>query len=161
MGRPFRLLALTAQLADVVLDLVEDLRDRDAAVADGGVHLVQTRERELVEYVAADFLVFVEAVVQQVCAQLAVELLSAVDDILLAAFLFEPLFDLVARLGGLDDLHPVAARAVRLLGGQDRDNIAIFQLAVDRRDAAVDLAASHAVADGGVNRVGEVNRRRA
>ena len=37
----------------------------------------------------------------------------------------------------------------------------VFQLAVDRRDAAVDLAAGHAVADGGVNGVGQVDRRRA
>ena len=155
------LLALAAQLAHVVLDLVDDLGQRDAAVADGGVQFVQRTKRELVERVFLHFLVLVKAVVQQVGAQLAVQILAAVDDVLLAALLLEPLLDLVARLGRFDDLDPVAARAVRLLGGQDLDDVAVFELAVDRRDAAVDLAAGHAVADRRVDGVGEVDRGRA
>ena len=128
---------------------------------DEGLNTLQdyARKRELIEHVAADFLIFVEAVVEQVRAKLAVELLLAADDVLLAAFLLEPLLDLVARLGGLDDLHPVTARTVCLLGGQDLNDIAVFQLAVDRCDTAVQLAAGHAVADCGVNRIRKVDRR--
>ena len=153
------LLALAAQLADIVLNLIDDLGQHNAAVADGRVQLIDRVERELVERVLLHLFVLIEAVIQQVGTQLAVEILLAVDDIFLAAFLLEPLLDLVARLGGLDDLHPVTARTVCLLGGQDLDNIAVFQLAVDRCDTAVQLAAGHAVADCRVNRIRKVDRR--
>ena len=59
----------------------------------------------------------------------------------------------------LRDLEPVATGAVRILGGQDLDDVAVFELIVERSDAAVDLCARHAVADGGVDGVGEVDGR--
>ena len=42
------LLALAAQLADIVLDLIDDLGQHNAAVADGRVQLINRVERELV-----------------------------------------------------------------------------------------------------------------
>ena len=153
------LLALAAQLADIILNLIDDLGQHNATVADGRVQLIDRVERELVERVLLHLFVLIKAVIQQVGTQLAVEILLAVDDIFLAAFLLEPLLDLVARLGGLDDLHPVTARTVCLLGGQDLNDIAVFQLTVDRCDTAVQLAAGHAVADCGVNCIRKVDRR--
>ena len=48
---------------------------------------------------------------------------------------------------------------MRLLRGQDLHDIAVFELAVDRRDASVDLSARHAVAHSRVDRIGQIDRR--
>ena len=47
---------------------------------------------------------------------------------------------------------------MRLLGGQHFDHIAVSQRIVDGCNAAVDLTSGHAVADGGMNAIGKVNR---
>src|SRR4029077_11125678 len=44
-------------------------------------------------------------------AQLALERLTPVDDVLVGILALEPLPDLLAGVAGLDDLHPVARRA--------------------------------------------------
>ena len=67
--------------------------------------------------------------------------------------------DLVARAGRLDHREPVARRAALALGGEDLDDVARLQLVVQRHDLAVDLGADAAVADVGVDLVGEVQRR--
>src|SRR3712207_7783583 len=46
----------------------------------------------------------------------------------------------------------------RRLGGEDLDDVAVAQLAVERDQRAVDPGADAAVADLGVHRVGEVHR---
>src|SRR4029079_16956971 len=79
----------------------------------------------------------------------------------LARFLLEPLLDLVARAGRLHDREPVARRAALALGGQDLDDVARLQLVVERDDLRVDLRPDAAVAELGVDLVGEVERRRA
>jgi hypothetical protein len=47
------------------------------------------------------------------------------------------------------------------LGGHDLDDVAVLQPVVQRHEAVVDLGADAAVADVGVDSVGEVERRRA
>ena len=79
----------------------------------------------------------------------------------LAALLLEPGADLVAGAARPDQLQPVARRAALLLGGQHLDDVARLQLVVQRDDLAVDLRADAAVADVGVDGVGEVERGRA
>ncbi len=62
---------------------------------------------------------------------------------------------------GLRDVHPVAARAlVQLVGRQHLDRVTALQRVGERHDATVDLRTDAAVADVGVHRVGEVERRR-
>ena len=75
--------------------------------------------------------------------------------------LFEEGADLVAGAAGADQLQPVARGAALLLRGQDLDDVARAQLVVQRHDVAVDLGADAAVADVGVDGVGEVERGRA
>ena len=94
--------------------------------------------------------------VQVLLQQLAAGVLGV-----LARLGLEPLLDLVARAGGLDHGEPVARRAALALGGQHLDDVAGLQLVVQRHDLAVDLRADAAVADLGVDLVGEVQRRRA
>ena len=79
----------------------------------------------------------------------------------LARLGLEPLLDLVARARGLDQRQPVARRAALALGGEHLDDVAGLELVVERDDLAVDLRADAAVADVGVDLVGEVQRRRA
>ena len=71
----------------------------------------------------------------------------------------EPGLDLVARAGRLDQRQPVARRAALALGGEDLDDVARLQLVVQRHDLAVHARADAAVADVGVDLVGEVQRR--
>ena len=94
-------------------------------------------------------------------AELALERLTAVDDVLVAVLALEPLADLLAGVAGPDDVQPVARRAVLALGRDDLDDVAVLQPVVERDEAVVDLRADRAVADVGVDPVGEVERRRA
>ena len=77
----------------------------------------------------------------------------------LAALLGEPLADLVPGPGALDEVKPVpvGARLLRL-GGEDLDRVAVVEGGLERDQAAVDPGAGGAVADVGVDRVGEVDR---
>ena len=90
------------------------------------------------------------------------ELLAPGLDGVLAALAGEPLADLVAGPRRGDDLQPVARRAGGGdLRGDDLDGVARVQLGVEREQPAVDPGADAAVTDLGVDRVGEVDRRRA
>ena len=62
-------------------------------------------------------------------------------------------------MGGPDDVHPVARRAVLALGRHDLDDVAVLQPVIERDEAVVDLGPDRAVADVGVDPVGEVERR--
>ena len=74
----------------------------------------------------------------------------------------EPLADLVARPRRRDEPEPVLRRALALrLRGEDVDRVAGAQLVVEGHELAVHLGADRAVPDLGVDRVGEVDRRRA
>ena len=79
----------------------------------------------------------------------------------LAPLLFEEGADLVAGAAGPHQFQPVARGAALLLRGQHLDDVAGAQLVVQRHDVAVDLGADAAVADVGVDGVGEVERGRA
>ena len=76
--------------------------------------------------------------------------------------LLEPdqVLDLVAGVRGDDEVQPVAARLVAGLR-DDFDDVAVFEAGAERHHLAVDARADALVADVGVNRVGEVDRRRA
>ncbi len=91
--------------------------------------------------------------------ELFVEQVAALGHVLLPALAFEPLPD--ALLGGraLDEVEPVAARAVRALGGQHLNDLSVLQRVVERHHAPVDLGADAPVPDLGVNPVREVDRR--
>ena len=80
---------------------------------------------------------------------------------LFSPFLGEPLSDL--GLGARRDHEglPVARRSgVGRLRGEDLDHFAVFQLAFQRDESAVDPRTDAAVSDLGVHRVGEVDRCR-
>ena len=88
------------------------------------------------------------------------QVLAAVDR-LFAAFLAEPLPDLVAGPGALDEVLPVLAGPGALrLGGEDLHPVAVVQFAVERDELSVDPCSDGAVAHLGVDRVGEVHRGR-
>ena len=77
-----------------------------------------------------------------------------------AAFLREPLADLVARLGALDEAEPVMRRSgVLRLRREHLDGVAVLQFRVERHEPAVDARAHRVVAHLGVHGVGEVDRR--
>ena len=65
-----------------------------------------------------------------------------------------------ARLAGDHDRFPRRRRRRLRLRGEDIDLVAIDDFRAERRDLAVDLAAHRGVADVGVHRIGEVDRRR-
>ena len=86
--------------------------------------------------------------VDEVALKLLLQLLLAGGNVLLPALLFKPGADLGARLAGLDNLEPVAARAIAwAFGGDDLDDHTGLQLKVQRHNPAVHLGAGHAVAD--------------
>ena len=97
----------------------------------------------------------------EVAAHLALKRVAALLNIFLSAFLFEPVADLVLGFARLDDVEPVAAGAAVLGAGDDLNNFAGLDFVVDGHDAVIDLRTDHSVADSRVDRVGEVDGRRA
>ena len=94
-------------------------------------------------------------------ARLAGDRLLAGLDRLLAPLLGEPLLDLLLGPRRGDELQPVARGPGALgLRGEDLDDLAVLELALERDEPAVDAAADALVADLGVHGVGEVDRRR-
>ena len=137
----------------------DDLLGADGAVADGGVEVVERVELvglgHLGDLLGADAL---ERRAGQ-AAQLAVEVLAPVDDVLVALLALEPLADLLAGVAGAHDLEPVARRAVGALGGHDLDDVAGLEPVVERHEPVVDLGPDRPVTDVGVDAIGEVERR--
>ena len=74
-------------------------------------------------------------------------------------FLFEPLVDLVFRLGALDDGQPVPARSLGILRGEDLDPVTVFDHVINGNEFAVGLGSHHFVADRAVHGVSKINGR--
>src|SRR5206468_12241309 len=89
------------------------------------------------------------------------ELVAALVLRVLAPLAGEPGADLVAGPSRPHELEPVTRGTAALLGGQRLDDVTAAQLVVERDDLAVHLRPDAAVADVGVDRVGEVEGRRA
>ena len=143
------------------MHLVDDDLRRDLRAAERDVEVVGLAEAHLADHVgqqrrAGDLLRRQAGLVEVLLQQLAAGVLGVV-----ARLGLEPGADLVARARRLDQRQPVARRAALALGGEDLDDVAGLQLVVQRDDLAVDLGADAAVADVGVDLVGEVQRRRA
>ena len=68
---------------------------------------------------------------------------------------------MAARALPVTTIDSQAAGGVCAFGADDLDLVAVLQLGQQRHDAAVDLAADAGVADVGVDRIGEIDRRRA
>ncbi len=148
-------------LLEALHDLVDDDLRRDLRGAERDVELVALAEAHLADHVreqrrADDPLCGQPLLLEVVLQQLAAGVLGV-----LARLALEELPDLVSRAGRLDDREPVARRAALALGGQHLDDVARLQLVGERHDPPVDLRADAAVADVGVDLVGEVERRRA
>ena len=101
----------------IVADAAHGLRSGQTAVADGGIHIVQTFEADLFEDDRQNLCILQNIGVDTGVAQLGLKAGLAAHDVLLALLALEPLLDLDARLIGLADVQPVAARA---LGGLRR-----------------------------------------
>ena len=146
-----------------VLETLEDLlRDdlrRDLGRAEGDVEVVGLLEAHLADHVGEDRraheLLRREALAPEVLLeQLATRVLGV-----LARLGAEPLLDLVAGARRLDQGQPVPGGAALALGGEHLDDVPGLQLVVQRDDLVVHLRPHAAVADVGVDLIGEVERR--
>ena len=86
--------------------------------------------------------------------------LAAELDCLVALLVADEAAHSGARLAGDDEAKPGRLRVLRL-GREDFDLVAILEDGAQRNDPAVDLGADRAVAEVGVDGIGEVDRRRA
>ena len=94
-----------------------------------------------------------------VLAQFLVEDTAPEFDRPRALFETNEVLDFVASVRGCGKVEPVAVRLVTALG-DDLDDVAVLQVSTKRHHLAVDPRADALVPDVGVNRVGEVDRRR-
>ena len=146
----------------IVLDARHDLAQQNAAVADRGVKIIHRIAALTFGDLIDKFVVLLLGQMDARAAHFTVELVFALDDVLLAPLFLEPASDLAARLARAHDVEPIAARSLaRLRRGDDIDDLAVFHLIVDRHDAPVDLGADHAVADRRVDSIGKIDDRRA
>ena len=151
-------LGLLAVLVDhLFTGTVGALLGGGAAVADGGVHLLQGVEADLLQHMGEHLLGGDHGDVQAHPLEFTLKHGAALGHVLLPLFLLEPLADLGAGLVALGQLHPVTAGALGVLGGDDLHDLAGLELVVKAHDAAVDLGAGHGVADPGVDGVGKVD----
>ena len=141
----------------LVADAAKRLCRRQAAIADGGIHIVQAFECQLFQKARQQLGILQHGGIDVRAAHLALEARLAVHDVLLALFLFEPLLDLRARAVALADIQPVAARALGRFRRQNLDNVAVAQLLIIACNAVVDLCADHGVADAGMDGIGKVD----
>ena len=123
----------------IVADAADGFRRGESAVADGGVHVVEAFEADLLEHERQNVVVLDEVGVDADVAQLCVEARLAADDVLVALLALEPLLDLDAGLVRLADVQPVAARALGRFGRQDLDDIAVVQRRVVAGDAVIEM----------------------
>ena len=91
-------LLLLIESLELVADAVDGLLRREAAVADGGIHIVEVAEAGLFEQRGAQLVPGDSGDGDAVMLELGFKGSAAVDDVLLALFLLEPLLDLDARL---------------------------------------------------------------
>src|SRR5699024_1143180 len=138
-------------------DPVDRLQGGIAAVANGGIHLVQTLEAHPLENGGQHIRRGDLAHGQPRVLELRLKGGSALGNVLLLALFLEPLADLAAGLAALGDFHPVPAGAVGGLGGVDLHDVAVVEHTVKAYHPAVDLGPHHGIADGGVDGIGKVN----
>ena len=151
------LLPLLLAALQLALDPAHRLLSGEAAIADGGVEIVQRGIGHLFQQHRQEFRVQYVFHGDAAVTQLRVEGGAAVGDVLVPLFLFEPLADLGAGLVALGNLHPVPAGALGVFGGENLHDVAVFQHMVQRDDAVIHLGADHAVAHGGMDGVGKVD----
>ena len=134
---------------------------RHAAIADRAVNVVQRRKTILFENRIIIFRLNHIRRIQPAAAAFAFHHRAARLNIFLAVLLFQERAGFRLRLRGFADTHPVRARAFRRCAGDDFHTVARFQRRVQRHDAPIDFAADALIAHGGMNAVGEIQRRRA
>ncbi len=78
-------------------------------------------------------------------------------DILILKLFFKPLVDLISGLRALYYFQPVTAGALRVLRRQYIDSVPVLELIVDIYEFSVYPGSHHAVADGAVNGVREID----
>ena len=81
----------------------------------------------------------------------------ALHNVLFLEFRLKPLIDLILCLGTLDNVQPVAARPLRVLGRNDLNPVAIFNHIVNRHQFSVNSGTNHFISNRTVNAVGKVN----
>ena len=89
---------IAAGLGQLVAHAAHGLRRGQAAVADGGVHIVEAVEADALEHHGPDVVLLQNGRIDANVPQLGFEAQLAARDVLLALLLFEPLLDLDARL---------------------------------------------------------------
>ena len=98
-------------LGQIIADAAHSLRSGQTAVPDGGVHIVQAFKADLFENDRQDLGVLQNIGVNAGVTQFGLKAGLAAHNVLLALLALEPLLDFDARLIGLTDVQPVAARA--------------------------------------------------
>src|SRR5215213_6361755 len=141
--------------------LVRDCLRRDLRPPERDVEVVGLAEAHLSDHVREDRRAGDLLRRQPALFQLGLEGLAAAVLRVLAALALEESADLVSGAGRLHDRQPVARWTALLLRREDLHDVARLQLVVEWHDLPVHLRADAPVADVGVDRVREVERRRA
>ena len=79
-------------------------------------------------------------------------------NVIFLQFFLEPLVDLVLRLGTLYQFQPVTTWSLRILGSDDLDPVAVFNLVFNRNKFAVYSGTHHLISHCAVHTVGKIYR---
>src|SRR5262245_18028186 len=139
-------------------ELREHLLRRQLPVSDQRKKLVDFLCAELGEQLRHSGIIDERLDTQVVAARLLLEHLASKLDGTHAFLAWNEVLDLVARVGGEDEVQPVAARFVPCRR-YDLDDVAVLETGAERHHLAVDARADALVSDVGMNGVREVDRR--
>ena len=82
------------------------------------------------------------------------------DNIIFLKLFLKPLVNLVFRLSALDNIQPVPARSLGILGRQYLDPVSVLDLIINVDQFPVHTGSHHLIAHRAVNRIGKIHRRR-
>ena len=128
----------------LLLETRHDLPQLDAAVADRRIKVLECVVLLFHRQRGEEIRHFLIGQVHALTLELALNCLSALDNVFVALFTLEPLADLGFCRGGFANVDPGAVGVFFLLG-DDLTDLARLERVVDRDDLAVDLGAHHAV----------------
>ena len=111
---------------NIVPDPAHGLHRGEAAVADGGVHIVPVVKGELPQQLGLQLVIGDGGKGQPHPLHFGLKGGPAVEDVFLPLLFLEPLLDLGPGLIALADIQPVPAGALGALGGEDFADVAVI-----------------------------------
>ena len=145
------------QAGVLFLQLGQDARQLQTAIADGRIHFIHRVTVVAARQVGHELVILLRRDHHQVAAQLFFKGILALGNVFVPALFLEPVADLVLCFAGFYNVQPVAGGTTVFRAGDDFNDFAGNDLMVNGHNAVVYLGADHPVSHGGMDGVSKVD----